>query len=321
MSVKEWNFRRRVRTRMEKTGESYQAAHRNLCKSRTLETTNQQPEKSLAPSQERPPTPRFTIHARLAGLGRTQLAIPSPEEQAARKAHLWARLERELSRIASPRMASELLGTIKKKDLDNQQLERLVRAFATLPTGFMRQLELIAEQIRQLQPILDQAASFQDLARQAAQMWHLAASSQPDATVEALRNLLPSLAAAQKDIEGLHATRSSLDEFLASEIPEILTAARRLLDRVGAVPIHRLLEEDAVSAALREFDTGPLAAAMQYVNEGPVAAAMRYLDDDAVTAAIRYFDNNAVAAAMRLYEESPLASARRTLNQLAGTIS
>jgi len=348
MSVKDWTFRRRVRARMKKTGESYQAAHRNLSKSRILEAADQQPEKSLSPPQERPSTPRFAIHPKLAALGRTQPAIPTPEEQAARKAHLWTRLGRELARIASHREASRLLETIKKKSLDDEQLERLVRAFTTLPTGFMRQLELIAEQIRQLQPILEQAASLPNLARQAAEMWNLAASPQPTAAVEALRDLLPGLAAAQREIDELHTARRVPDEILAFAVPEILATARRLLDEVGAVPIHRLVEEDAVSSFLRDFATGPIAAAIQNVNEGPVAAAMRYIkkgslpltrsstrddvvtaamryfDNDAVTAAMRYFDNDAVAAAVRLFEDSPLASIRRRLNrgdESAGSIS
>lgn len=304
MPSRDRKFRRRVRARMEKTGECYEAAHRNLSKSRTPKTADQQPEKSLAQPHERPSTPRFAIHLKLAAQACKQPAISTPEQQAARKARLWSRLERELDRIASPRQAAELRDAIKRKNLDADQLERLVWGFGTLPTGFMRQLEMIAQHIKQLlkhlQPILEQAAAIRDLARQAAEMWNLAASLQPAAMVEALRDLLPTLDAAHKAVQDLHAARRIPDELAASAIPEILLAARRLLDEVGGVPIHRLVEEDAVSAALRHFDTGPVAAALEYINEGPVAAAMQFINDDAVTVAMRYFDTGPVAAARRM---------------------
>ena len=333
MPSRDRKFRRRVRARMEKTGECYEAAHRNLSKSRTPKTADQQPEKSLAQPQERPSTPRFAIHLKLAAQGRNQPAGQTPQEtpakQAARNARLWSRLEREIARIASPRQAAELRDAIKRKNLDADQLERLVWAFGTLPTGFMRQLEAIAQQIRQLQPILEQAAAIRDLARQAAEMWNLAASLQPAAMVEALRDLLPTLDVAHKAVQDLHAARRIPDELAASAIPEILLAARRLLDEVGGVPIHRLVKEDAVSAAMEYLNEGPVAAAMQFINNDAVTAAMRHFDPDAVAAAIQYvnegpvaaamqfINDDAVTAAMRYFDTGPVAAARRMLNGAA----
>jgi hypothetical protein len=312
---KDRKFLRRVRARMAKTGESYAAAHRNLSKSRTLETTDQQTEKPLAQPQERSSGPRFAIHLQLAALGRAQPAgstpQETPEQQAARRARLWSRLERELDRIASPRQAAQLLDAIKKQNLDDDRLEQLVWAYGSLPRGFMRQLELIAQQIQQLQPVLEQAAAaIPALAQQASEMWNLAASLKLPATVEALRDLLPTLDSTFKAVQDLHAARKIPAELAASAVPEILLTTRGLLDDVGGVPIHRLVEEDVVSAALKHLEAGPVAAAMRYVNEGPVAAAMQYINDDAVTAAMHYFDGDAVAAAMRYFNDGPVAAAR-----------
>jgi hypothetical protein len=300
MSSRKRKLRRRVRARMEKTGESYQAAHRNLSKGRSQKTDALQPEQSTEPlSKERSSTPRFAlaIHRALAAKSSLQPASLTPEENAARRARLWSRLGRELSRIASPREASRFLETVKKKDLDAEQLEQLARNFATLPTGFMRQLELAAQQLRQLQPMLEHTAAIRDMARQAEALLSLTASV-PPTIMEAARDLLPVLDATQRALEDLHAAQKIPAELAASAIPETLATARRLL---AEVPAQRLAQNDVVSAALSHLEAGPVAAAMQYINEGPVAAAMRVINNDPVTAAMRFVNNSPMAVARNAF--------------------
>ncbi len=293
---------RQIRARMAKTNESYTTARSHLLKSPKPGTAGQQQAgRPLVQPQEGSVPVRFAFH-RLVAEGRLGIRVGQiPEQQAASKARLWERLERELARIASPRESAKLLETIKKKNLDDDQLERLLLGFRTLPTGFMRQLELIAQQIRQLRPIIEQAAAIRDMIWQAAEMWKLAGSLQMAATISALRDLRPTLDAVHKAIQEISHTRKVPDEISASAVSEILRAARRLLAEVDDAQIHRLVEDDAVSAALRLVNDSPVAAAMRLINDSPAAAAKRLIDDSPAAAASRRFIDDSAAAAVRRF--------------------
>jgi hypothetical protein len=84
----------------------------------------------------------------------------------AREARVGARLRRELERLGL-RDTSQALATIRKKDLEVDQLERLARNLAILPTHFFRHLAEAAERLQQLQPILQKAAILPEAAHQA----------------------------------------------------------------------------------------------------------------------------------------------------------
>jgi hypothetical protein len=231
---KERNFRRRIRERIVKTGESYSIARMHLSnEGPSAETPDTPPPKQAA-------APRFKLHLALSQVGRAVSRPPeTPEERAQRIARLWNRVDSELKRVHSSRTAARLLVALNKKGPEEEELENIIANLRTLPTAFGRQLEeaaryiaAVAAEVRQYQAAFASipagvARAIASIPREVAQA--LAAHR------EFLRFLPPTMAAAQEAIDSVGPPLSGY------------------VDNVGGAAVRRLfVETDSVMAALRD---------------------------------------------------------------------
>ena len=269
MSSRKRKFQRRIRARIEKTGESYSVARMHLSKAHL----NPQPEEISSPAPQAKP-PRFAIHVALAQ--RSRAASSNTAAAVARREHrAWSRIGQELTRVCSLRGGRKALAVLKGKGLDVEQLERLALSLATLPTNLIRQMEVAAEQYRQMEAIASQMRYLQPIYERLASL--------PAAVREAADHAAEMLAASTPFRDEARTVFRQ-----ASEAARVLVANDQVTVALRELPAW----EDALTEA---FKGGPVAAARGHINEGPVSAALRHMNEGAAATARRWLHDSGIA--------------------------
>jgi hypothetical protein len=210
-------FRRRVRERMAKTGESYSTARHNLS------ADDPDSQSSSSKSLHQTSAPQFAIHTAFAT---SPLRRTSPERQetlAAREKRIWTQIEKQTRRIGASR---GLILAIKARGLALPELEQVARNLAALPMNYFQLVEAEAERMRLL--VQEVAQKLED-----------------SQVVAAIRQFEDSTAAKaiQQVQENIAAAVRQVDE----QVEESVAAIRQLVDSPAAKIIQQIQESTAAA--------------------------------------------------------------------------
>lgn len=245
MARKDKNLKKLVRARMAKTGESYQAARRQveaqLARKTMGSAAGEEHEAGSAP------TPRFSFEKVFAAGGFVTAEPPDPEKEAERRRRqqeqLIERLKKALNRLVSPEAVPEVMAEIRKQRENGRSLQDIVWELESIPRHLRHQIEA-------LQPII-----------RATMERYRALEPQIEAAMDHARMLQPQIdSAVEAAIDHARTMQPQID----SAVEAAIDHARRLQPELDAVTAaQRHIATSAVIGAQRYLDTSALIAQRQ----------------------------------------------------------